>query len=183
MRRLHLFCLFSVFVVMISACSGPRLRKDDLSIEPIVKKGISEERPVILYVETFGTAKTISDPSIVGEARIGMFDSRAPVLSQVPVHAIITDQVKNALLKAGFKLDRKENAHFAVSGRVERFWVYERHAGLQQTAKASVKFDLIVKDKQGRFLWGDNIVGKATSPANMDVTFDYVPTLVNALKN
>ena len=183
MRQSILFCLFSVLILMMSACAAPQLKKDDLLFEPVIDKGISDDKPVILYVENFGFAKTIPDPSIVGEARIGMFDAPASILSQDPVHTIITDQIKNAFLKAGFKLDEKENAHFTISGRVERFWVNERLAGLRQTAKAFVKYDLIVKDKQGRFVWGDNIVGRATSAVNMDATKNDVPTLINALKN
>ena len=183
MRQSILFCLFSVFILMMSACAAPQLKKDDLLFKPVIDKGISDDKPVILYVENFGFAKTIPDPSIVGEARIGMFNAPASILSKDPVHTIITDQIKNAFLKAGFKLDEKENAHFTISGRVERFWVNERLGGMTESAKASVKYDLIVKDKQDRFVWGDNIVGKATSAKTLDATENDVPTLINALKN
>jgi uncharacterized lipoprotein YajG len=183
MRQSILFCLFSVLILMMSACAAPQLKKDDLLFEPLIDKGISDDKPVILCVENFGFAKTIPDPSIVGEARIGMFNAPASILSQEPVHLIITGQMKKALLKAGFKLDEKENAHFTISGRVERFWVNERLGGMTESAKASVKYDLIIKDKQGRFVWGDNIIGKATSAKTLDATKNDVPTLVNALKN
>jgi len=183
MRRFILICLLPVLILMISACAAPKLKKDDLLIEPVINKGISEERGVILYVENFGFAKSISDPSIVGEAKIGMFDVASSIRSEDPVHVIITDQIKKAFLKAGFNLDVKENAHFTISGRIERFWVNERIGVIMQSARASVKYDLIVKDKQGRFVWGENIVGRAMSAESMDTTDDDVPTLINALKN
>jgi hypothetical protein len=183
MRQSILLCLFSVLILMMSACAAPQLKKDDLLFEPVIDKGISDDKPVILYVENFGFAKTIPDPSIVGEARIGMFNAPASILSQDPVHTIITDQIKNAFLKAGFKLEEKEKADFTISGRVERFWVNERLGGMTESTKASVKYDLIVKDKQGRFVWGENVIGKATSAKTLDTTKNDVPTLINALKN
>ncbi len=183
MKPSTLFCLFAVLILMMSACAAPQLKKDDLSLEPLIDKGISDEKSVILCVENFGFAKTIPDTSIVGEARVGMFNAPTPILSQDPVHTIMTDEIKKAFLKAGFKLGEKQSADFTVSGRVERFWVNERLGGMKENAKASVKYDLIVKDKQGRFVWGDNIVGKATSAKTMDATKHDVPTLVNALKN
>jgi len=182
MRESILFCLFSAVIVMISACAAPQLKKDDLLIEPIINRVISNEKLITLYVEDFGIARSVSNPSVVGEARIGMFNSPTSILSQDPVHLIITDQIKKAFLKAGFKLDEKEKAHFTISGRIERFWVNER-AGFRETAKASVKYDVIVKDNQGRFVWGDNVVGRATSKNKTDVTKDDVPTLINALRN
>jgi len=183
MRQSILFCLFSVLILLISACAAPQLKKDDLLFEPAINKGISDEKPVILYVEDFGFAKTISNPSIVGEAQVGMFNAHASILSQDPVHTIITNQIKKVLLKAGFKLDEKEKAHFSISGRIERFWVNERMGTWSENAKAYVKYDLIVKDKQDRFIWGDNIIGKATSAKATDATKDDVPTLINGLKN
>jgi hypothetical protein len=183
MRRSILVCLFPVLILMISACAAPKLKKDDLLIETNIKRGISGENPIILHVEDFGFAKSISDPSIVGEANVGLLNSPASIRSEVPVYLIITDQVKKAFLKAGIKLDEREKAHFTISGRVERFWVDERIGMWSENAKASVRYDLIVKDKQGRFVWGDNIVGRATSRKSTETTKDDVPTLINALKN
>ena len=183
MRKSILVCLFPVLILMISACAAPKMKKDDLLIEPNIRQGISSESPIILCVEDFGFAKSISDPSIVGEANVGLLNSPASIRSEVPVHLITTDQIKRGLLKAGFKLDMKEKAHFTISGRIERFWVNERSGVWSENTKASVKYDLIVKDKQGRFVWGDNIVGRATSKNRMDATKDDVPTLIVALRN
>lgn len=183
MRRSILVCIFPVLIVMISACVAPKIKKDDLLIEPNIKQRISSESPIILYVEDFGFAKSISDPSVVGEANVGMLNFPALIRSEVPVHLIITDQMKRGLLKAGFKLDVKEKAHFTISGRIERFWVDERIGMWSENSKASVRYDLIVKDNRRRFVWGDNIVGRATSGKSMETTKDDVPTLVNALKN
>jgi len=168
---------------MISACTAPQLKRDDLLIEPVINKGVSNEKPITLYVEDFGFAKSISNPSVIGEARVGMLNTPVSILSQEPVHLIITDQIKRAFLKAGFKLVEKEKANFNISGRIERFWVDERLGAWSENTKASVKYDLIVKDKQGRFLWGDNIVGRAISRNRMDATKDDVPTLINAMRN
>jgi len=183
MRRSILVCLFPVLILMISACAAPQLKREDLLIEPVINKGVSNEKPITLYVENFGVAKTISNPNTVGEARTGILNTPTSILSQDPIHLIITDQMKKAFLKAGFKLDEKEKAHFTISGRIERFWVNERSGAWSENTKASVKHDLIVKDKQGRFVWGDNIVGRATSKNSMDATKDDVPTLIIALRN
>jgi hypothetical protein len=168
---------------MISACAGPQLKRDDLLIEPAINKVVSNEKQITLYVEIFGVAKTIANPNTVGEARTGILNAPTPILAQDPIHLIITDQIKKAFLGAGFKLVEKETAHFTISGRIERFWVNERAGAWSENTKASVKYDLIIKDKQGRFLWGDNIVGRATSKNRMDATKDDVPTLIVALRN
>ena len=78
---------------------------------------------------------------------------------------------------------RRKRPILTFPGRIERFWVDERLGAWSENTKASVKYDLIVKDKQGRFLWGDNIVGRAISRNRMDATKDDVPTLINAMRN
>ena len=183
MRQSALICLLFLVALMISACAAPQLKKEELMFEPVINKVISNEKTITVYIEDFGFAKTISNPKVVGQARVGMFNSRALIHSEDPVHLIITDQLKRVFLKAGFKLDEKEKAHFRISGRVERFWVAERIGGPLEGAKASVRYDLIVKDAQGRFVWGNNIVGRATSRKSMDATKDDISTLSSALKN
>jgi len=180
--RKQIFILLFALVLMISACAAPQLKKNDLLIEPTINKVISNENPVYLYVETFGVARTISNPTVVGEARTGGFNVRSLIHSEEAIHLIVTDQIKKAFFKAGFKLEEKEKADFTISGRIERFWVSERFGGFAESARASVKYDLIIRNRQGRFLWGDNIVGRATARDSIDVTKEDVPTLMNALK-
>jgi len=182
MRQAILFCLLAMVIVMIFACGSPKLKKDDLLIEPSIIKAVPMEKAISLYVEIFSVARTISNPTVVGEARTGMFNTRTSIHSEDAVHLIVSEQIKKAFLKAGFKLEEKEKANFTISGQVERFWVNERVGGFVENAKASVKYDLIVKDRQGRFVWGDNVVGRATAGKSMDVTKEDVPTLMNALK-
>jgi hypothetical protein len=83
---------------------------------------------------------------------------------------------------AGCKIEEKSKADFTVSGQVERFWVDENLGGFSENAKASVRYDIILKNREGRFVWGKSVEGRELSGKSIDATKDDIPTLMKALR-
>jgi len=175
--------LFFVMTFAISACATvPQLKTKDLSGEVSIKKTIPHEKTIPVYIEGFTVAKTISNPFAVGEARTGGFNLPELILSDDPLHLIVTEEIKKGLHKAGFTFVEKEKAHLSVSGRIERFWVEERIGGFVETANASVRYDVIIRDRQGRLVWANTVEAREMAKSSLDVTKEDIPTLIKALK-
>ena len=162
-------------------CSGgPQFRKSDLWVELEISRqsGSGEGLPTIC-VQDFTLEKTISDPHVVGETRVGLgFPS--DLRSEEPIQMILTDHLKKGLAKAGFKLGESGGCSYSISGQIERVWVNEIYGTFTVRTKASVRYDLIVRDKQSRFLWGDTIEGRHSSDRGAGASED-IRTLAKAM--
>lgn len=164
-------------------CAAPQLKKDLSPFKFNISRVVSEEKPVILCVEEFTVVKSISDPYMIGKATTGMFNITKPIRSEDPISHIVTSEITKAFLQGGFTLENKEKSHYIVSGQIERFWVDEYATGWSlEYAKASVRYDIIIKNKDGKFVWANSIEGTHISGKSMDATKDDIPTLLMALK-
>lgn len=183
MRTLIYFMLFVSFVLS-AGCAAPQLMRKDLSpIEFQISGTISGGKPVTVYVEEFTVAKSISDPYVIGKATTGVFNTTKPIRSEDKISHIITNEVMKAFLQGGFTLENKEKSQYIVSGLIERFWVDEYATGWSlEYAKASVRYDIVIKNKDGNFVWANSIEGNHISGRSMDATKDDIPTLLIALK-
>ena len=175
-----LILLFSLVSFGCGGLQGPQLKKSDLLAEMEISKPSDSQggRPVIC-VKPFTITRGIPDPHVVGEAWVGAY--LVAVESENPVDVVVMDQVKQGFSKAGFKLGDTPECGLEISGRIERLWVSELRGGFSERAKAAVRYDLIIRDKNGKFLWGDTIEGRASDEHGGDITKYDVPTLVKAL--
>gem|GEM_PF-3736239 len=179
------FMLFLVLAIIFGSlgCSAPQLKRGRLVNEFNIQKKISpEERRIAVCVEEFTTAKSISDPHVIGDARVGVFNVHSEIRSEDPTQLVLANELKRAFLLAGFKIGEKGKSDIIVSGQIERFWVDENIGGITENAKASVRYDIIVKDKEGRFVWGKSIERRKVSGKSIDATKDNIPTLMDALR-
>jgi ABC-type uncharacterized transport system auxiliary subunit len=184
MRMLMYFLCLVVAFTLSAGCAAPQLMKKDLSpIKLQISGVVSNERPVAVCVEEFTLVKSISDPYIIGKATTGMFNITKPIRSEDPISRIVTNEIMKAFLQGGFTLENKEKSQYIVSGQIERFWVDEYATGWSlEYAKASVRYDFIIKNKDGKFVWANSIEGTHISGKSMDATKDDIPTLLMALK-
>jgi hypothetical protein len=66
---------------------------------------------------------------------------------------------------------------------VEKFWVDEYATGLSlEYSKASVRYDIIIKNSQSATVWANTLDMFKTSGKSMDTTGNNIPTLLLALK-
>jgi hypothetical protein len=163
-------------------CSAPQLKKTDLMAElRMSDRPESQKRLPMVCVGPFTLTRGVPDPLIAGEANVGPLNGPMPIRTGEPVQEIIMNQVKRGLAEAGFKLEVNGECAYEISGRIERFWVGERSGSFIERAKASVRYDLIIRDRDGAFLWGDTIEGRESAEDKWDVTKHDIPTLVKAL--
>jgi hypothetical protein len=162
-------------------CSTPALRKSDLQIEMEISRyaGPKDHLPTVC-LQPFALETTIPDPRVVGEAKIGPgYPSK--IKTDEPIPLILLDRLKKGFDMAGFQVSEGGNCTQTISGQIERLWVNEGVGTFGEWARASVRYDLIVRDGNGKFLWGDTIEGRHVSRKKYDATTEDVPTLVRAL--
>lgn len=137
---------------------------------------------VIFEVFTVAT-NAQSAGNVIGEAKVGLFNSAARIVDSAPPADTVARAVKRGFQDAGFSLGDSGKADFTVSGSLERFWVDEHATGLSlEYSKASVQFDLIIKNRQGAIVWAKTLEQFKTSGKSMDTTANNLPTLSLALK-
>ncbi len=120
---------------------------------------------------------------IVGEAKVGFVNSKADIVSTEEVGSIVANAVKKGFRAAGFHVVDLRDADFIVSGVVEKFWVDEYATGLSlEFSKASVRYDVIIRDRHGATIWANSLDLHKTSDESLDATEDDIPTLSLALK-
>jgi hypothetical protein len=182
--RNRAYFLFLVMVFTLSAgCTAPQLKKDVSPTEFNISRIVSDEKPVILCVEEFTVDKSIGDPYLIGEAKTGWVNITKPIRSEDPINHIVTNEIRRAFLQGGFTLENREKSQYLVSGLIERFWVDEYATGWSlEYAKASVRYDIIIKNRDGNFVWANSIEGAHISGKSMDATKDDIPTLLIAFK-
>jgi hypothetical protein len=175
-------CAFTLLMLLCGwGCSTLALKKSDLRAEMEIARypGPVEELPTI-SVQPFSLERTIPDPQVVGEARRGPgFPSQ--IRSEEPVPLILLNHLKEGFAMAGFRLGEGDKCAYTISGQIERFWVNEGFGASCEWARATVRYDLIVRDRGGKFLWGDTIEGRHYVERRFDVTREDIPALVRAL--
>jgi hypothetical protein len=184
MRFLFYLVALGISFVMIAGCAAPRLMSSKTSVEfDLGQKKLASDDRFAIHVEPLATGKSISDPYVVGEAKIGAFNVRDPIRSDEPLNIILTNLLRKAFSEAGFKLEEKEKAQYVLSGQVDRFWVEEYATGWSpEYAKASVRFDLIIKNREGKFVWVNTIEASHRSEVSIDATEHDIATLLTAAK-
>jgi hypothetical protein len=182
-NRKFSFCLFSVFVlIFIAGCAGTR-RVD--TIIPILNIGKNSNVPSNTKVafEPFKLTSKDQEENIIGEAKLGFFNSSATIVTTEKINSIVASALKKGFLDAGFYPADPGEADYTVTGVVEKFRVDEYATGLSlEYSKASVKYDIIVKNKKGNAVWANTMEAFKTSPTSMDTTHNNIPTLSLALK-
>jgi hypothetical protein len=103
-------------------------------------------------------------------------------LAEESPERMVTTAIRDALVKAGFNLVESKDADYVVAGQVSNFWVEEYATGVSfEYAKAFVRFDITLADRNGKILWGTTKEKYQTSSQSMDATAQDIPMLTSAL--
>jgi len=139
--------------------------------------------PGAVSVEPFKlTSPEQTDPKVIGEAKLGLLNTKARILSTDDIGALVTAAVEHGFRQAGFIVTNASNADYVVGGSVDRFWVDEYATGLSlEYSRATVRFDLMVKDRTGNSVWASTLDKFMTSERSEDATEYDIPTLAGAL--
>jgi hypothetical protein len=134
-------------------------------------------------VDPFVIGNMEQKSEVIGEAKVGFFNFSADIVPGESVGVIVAKGVADGFNKSGWIITKKEQADYIVTGIVDRFWVDEYATGLSlEYSKAAVRYDLIVKGRQGNTVWATTVESYKTSRTSLDATDDDIPTLAEALK-
>jgi hypothetical protein len=175
--------LFFSFVLFFSAGCAQTLRVDSISPDPQVGGPVSLASNVKVAFEPFKITSKDQQENIIGEAKVGLVNSIANIVSTEQVTSMVANAVKKGFRDAGFNIVTLSDAGFIVMGMVEKFWVDEYATGLSfEYSKASVRYDIIIRNRQGATIWANTLDVYKTSDQAMDTTENDIPTLSVALK-
>ena len=178
-RILSLILLLEV----LAGCATPKLKADRIILQPNLPPRVSSaDRSLSLHVEPFSLAKSIRDPKIVGHCSVGL-NPVSPIVSEVPADVILTDGIRKGFSRLGVVLKEKNQAQYVLSGRIERFWVYEAIGPSGGYFSASVRYDVVVRDQRGEvFAWVNSLRGMANSKVRSfwGATDEDIATLLKA---
>lgn len=119
----------------------------------------------------------------IGEAKTGGFNMETPIISEAPVSTVITETIRQGFRKQGVDIVASGDGVFSLDGTIEQFWVDEYATGFSlEYAKARIKYDLYLKNPQGKIVWVKSVEKFKASSKSMDATHDDVPTLLAVLE-
>jgi len=179
-----LFVFLIMTSVFISGCvSELRAKPDDLMSTKSYNSGHTLTKPITIAVSDF-SLKTGKPDNVIGEAKTGIFNSPIPITYGQPATTLISGQIKKGLSGMGFKIAAPEDAEFILDGTIESLWVEEYATGFSmEYAKANARYDVVLKDKNGKVLWGTSVESYKNSNKSMDATYDDLPTLKAACED
>lgn len=184
MRFIFNILFFIVGIFFFMSCAAPRfmLSKTNGTID--VAYAVPQNYTVAINIEPLTVGGAIRDANIVGEAKVGLFNTSKPIYSDEPMNTIVKSMLVAAFSKARFSVVEKERADILLSGQIERFWVDEYATGWSpEYSKAHVSFDIIIKNKDGAFIWGGTVEGASKSVITIVDTTTYdIETLLTALQ-
>ena len=180
------FLLSAAVLIFVSGCTSTLKVKTSTPNLNITRQ--ITDAPANHTTVSFEPFKIVSkDPvpqNVIGEAKVGPFNTPAKIIDSEPADKRVADAVKSGFQHAGFNLVDSQDADFTVSGAVERFWVDEYATGMSmEYSKASVRFDLLIKNRQGAIVWANTLEQFKTSDKSFETTANDLPTLSLALKS
>jgi len=177
--------IFPLFVIFLAGCAAPQLQgKYQIGDFDILDRSLVEGKVVAVNVGEILLPKSLVDPYIVGEAKVGVVNLSKPIRSEIPIDKILIKELNRAFSQAGFSTDEKDKCQYFVTGRIDRFWVDEYATGLSlEYARASIRYDVVIRNKDNRIVWGKSLEKFNVSDKSMDATDDDIPTLLKTLKN
>jgi hypothetical protein len=171
-----LLCLMILAVMSIGCASALHVS----NIEPVYALK-AQPRGIKVTVNDFKISG--HDNNTIGMAKTGLFNVSTPIVSDVPVTTIVRNAVKKGFEGAGFAVVDLPNADYSIDGTVEKFWVEEYATGLSlEFSKAYVRYDLMLKEAQGKTIWASTQEKFKTSDKNLETTDYNIPTLTSALQ-
>lgn len=177
------FYLLSIGVLFLASGCAQTLRVESISPDLNVSKTNKVENNISVAFEPFKITSKDQKENIIGEAKVGLVNSKADIVSTEQVSSIVAGAVKKGFRDAGFNVVDLRVADFIVTGMVEKFWVDEYATGLSlEYSKGSVRYDIIIKNRQGSTVWANTQDIFKTSDKSMDTTENNMPTLSLALK-
>ena len=177
------FILFSCVLFFTSGCAQT-LRVDSINPDLNVANTGNLSGNAKVAFEPFKLASKNQEENLIGVAKIGAFNSEAQIVSTEKVSNIVASAVKRGFRDAGFNLVDSGDADFIVTGLVEKFWVDEYATGLSfEYSKASVRYDIIIRNRQGATAWANTLDVFMASEKSVDTTVNNMPTLSLALKD
>ncbi len=168
--------------LLSSGCAGQMKVTPQEIRAAAFKPNRSATRPIKMAAAdlAFNTDKPSGE---IGEAKTGLFNRSTPIVTEEPANLIVSNAIKKGLMDAGLLMAEPADADFKLEGSLERFWVSEYATGWTwEYAKALVRYDIILKDPNGKILWADTIELFKTSSEKMDATQEDIPTLRAALE-
>jgi len=174
--------LLTVLSVTLAGCASQmQVKPEELISTQVLKTNRIPAGTVKIAVADF-SLKTDKPPNQVGEAKTGFFNMPTPITFEKPANLIISNAVKKGLSGEGAHLVALGEADYNIDGTVETLWVDEYATGISlEYAKALVKYDVMLKDRNGKILWATTIESFKTSEIAGDATHLDVPTLQAAL--
>lgn len=119
---------------------------------------------------------------LIGEAKTGGFNSLTPIRTEQTVDGIVKAALENGLREMGLQIVNPADASYRIDGVIEKFWVDEYATGRSfEYARASVKYDVYVRNAGGDVVWANTIDRFKTSGKSMDATADNIPLLTETL--
>jgi hypothetical protein len=180
--KFRFYLLFICVLLLASGCAST-LRVGSISPDINIGNPDKSANNTSVAFEPFKISSKDQKEYIIGEAKVGAFNSKADIVSDEYVSGIVERAVKKGFHIAGFNLVALKDADFTIAGGVEKFWVDEYATGLSfEYSKASVRYDLFIKNKQGATVWANTLDAFKTSDKSMDTTGNDIPTLSAALK-
>ena len=144
----------------------------------------AEAENIDVAVESLQDVRPDVTDTHIGEAKTGAFNGSTMIVAAEPVDVMVTDALRKGLAAVGFNVVDGADADYRVTGQITEFWVTEHATGFSlEYAKAYVKYDLLLKDTQGKILWGSTVDKYLVSDDCWDATEFNTPTLTKALQN
>jgi hypothetical protein len=137
-----------------------------------------------IAIGEFEDARQDADGALIGEAKTGFFNFPTEIIADESAEVIVAEAVRDGFEKVGFAIVEPSEADYIVTGQITKFWVEEYATGASlEYAKAYVKYDLLVKNAQGKIVWGNTIDEYIVSEKCLDATESDIPTLTRALRH
>ncbi len=177
--------LLLLLLINFMGCAAPQLMSSyQMSDFAFTNKVPTGKGPITINIGELLIPKSLPDPFIVGEAKVGVFNETKPIRSEIPVDKLLTQELNRAFSHAGFEIKEKDRCQYFVTGQIDRFWVDEYATGFSfEYAKASIRYDIVIKNRDNQIVWGKSIHKFEMSGKSMDATEDDIPTLLSALRN
>ncbi len=169
--------------LVVAGCGVPSLRVATVAADPDIRQpaGFLGEPPGIA-VRDFSLATGVWTPFVIGEALTGMNDRVTDIISDEPVDLIVARTVARGFQHAGCRLVSEDEADLILDGTVLSFWVSEDSSPFRENSKASVIYELELRDSMGGAIWSTTVRSFKASEGSLDTTGHNVPTLAAALK-
>jgi hypothetical protein len=178
-----LFYFLYISILLFALGCAQTLRVESISSDLNVGKSNNGANNARVAIEPFKVNSKYQKDNVIGEAKVGLVNSKADIVSNEPVSSIVTSEVKRGFRDAGFNVVDLRDADFIVTGMVEKFWVDEYATGLSlEYSKGSVRYDMIIKNRQGATVWANTLDAFKASEKSMDTTENNIATLSLALK-